>query len=143
MYNPCGNITISNVTVYAYSAMTMASSPGIGSYAACGTIAIDNATVYARGTGADNMSCTAIGSNQTLQTITISDSDIYAYRGTSPLGTSYADWIGKGGESDGYSGGDIQSTIMNTTVHKGMWNGISETSEDTVWYGADSAGTEQ
>ena len=127
-YNPCGNITISNVTVYAYGSSNTAMSPGIGSRATCGTITIDNATVYARGRGTNMSSCPAIGSFSSLPNIAISGSDIYAYRGAYINGISYADWIGQGGDAFNQRGA-IQGTITNTTVYKGKWDGRTETSE--------------
>ena len=142
-YNPCGNITINHVTVYAYSAKSSTSSPGIGSHESCGTITIDNATVYARGTGSPMDGCPAIGSYASVPTIVISGSDIYAYRGAYTNGTSYADWIGRGGGVLDYQGGAIQGDIRSTTVYKGKWTDSSEVSEGTVVYGADGVGTEQ
>lgn len=138
----CGDITIKNVTIYAYSASTMSSSPGIGSRESCGTITMDNTTVYARGIGTTTVSNPAIGSYSSVPDIIISGSDIHAFRG-SYSNISYADWIGRGGAAWGYQGGAIQGTITNTTVYKGKWDGRTETSEGTVEYGADGVGTEQ
>lgn len=135
---PCGDITIRNVTVYAYASKNMSRSPSIGSTSTCGTIKIENATVYARGTGTITGSCPAIGSYSSLPNIIISGSDIYAYRGAYNNGTTYTDWIGLGGASGGYTGGDIQATITSTTVNKGKWTGSSEVAEGTAVYGADS-----
>ena len=143
-HSSCGNITINNVTVYAYSATFTKISPGIGSNKSCGTITIDNATVYAWGTGAAMESNPAIGSYYSVPAITINGSDIYAYRGASFDGTSYADWIGRGGGENVYYGGAIQGDITSTTVHKGKWDSIgSETSEGTVVYDASGNATEQ
>ena len=111
----CGNIVIKNVTVYAYSDKNITSSPGIGSRESCGTITIDNATVYAQGTAQSSSCCPAIGSFSSVPPITINGSDIYAYR-EAPNGTSYADWIGRGGNRYGYQGGQIQGDIKST-----MW----------------------
>ena len=119
---PCGNIVIKNVTVYAYSDASVISSPGIGSRESCGTITIDNATVYARGRAQASSGCPAIGSYSSVPTITINGSDIYAYRGAFN-GTSYADWIGRGGRSSN-QGGQIQGDIKSTTVYKGKWDGL-------------------
>lgn len=142
-YNPCGNITINNVTVYAYSAELLTSSPGIGSRESCGTITIDNATIYARGTASAMNGCPAIGSYASVPTITINGSDIYAYRGAYANGTSYADWIGRGGVALDYQGGAIQGDIRSTTVYKGKWTGSSEVSEGTVMYDASGVASEQ
>ena len=138
---PCGNIVIKNVTVYAYSDASVISSPGIGSRESCGTITIDNATVYARGTAQASSGCPAIGSYSSVPTITINGSDIYAYRGAFN-GTSYADWIGRGGRSSN-PGGQIQGDIKSTTVYKGKWTGSEEVSEGVVVYGADGISKEQ
>ena len=119
-YNPCGDITINNVTVHAYSAANMTSSPGIGSRESCGTITIDNATVYARGIAQGTTGCPAIGSYSSVPTIVISDSEIHAYRG-SFKGTSFADYIGRGGSMGVYQGGQIQcgsGSITGSTVYK-------------------------
>ena len=138
---PCGNIVIKNVTVYAYSDASVISSPGIGSRESCGTITIDNATVYARGTAQASSGCPAIGSYSSVPTITINGSDIYAYRGAFN-GTSYADWIGRGGRSS-YQGGQIQGDIKSTTVYKGKCDWSVEVSEGVVVYGADGISKEQ
>ena len=136
----CGNITIRNVTVDAYGAENSVSYPGIGGHESCGTITIDNATVYARGTGGLYSSYPAIGAESPVPVITISASEIHAFRGS-----SYADWIGLYGDMTGYTGGAIQGTITNTTVYKGLWdmNSGQTTDEGTVEYGADGVGTEQ
>ncbi|HIT46467.1 MAG TPA: hypothetical protein IAC35_01260 [Candidatus Cryptobacteroides merdipullorum] len=139
-HTSCGDITISNVTVHAYSAGRSFDYPGIGSRVACGTIAIDNATVYARGTGTSDGGYPAIGANSTVPVITISGSEIHAFRGS-----SHADWIGQYGNVYGYQGGAIQGTITGTTVYKGLWdkNSGQATDEGIVEYGVDDVGTEQ
>lgn len=139
-HTSCGDITISNVTVHAYSAGRSFDYPGIGSRGACGTIAIDNATVYARGTGTSDGGYPAIGANSTVPVITISGSEIHAFRGS-----SHADWIGQYGNVYGYQGGAIQGTITGTTVYKGLWdkNSGQATDEGIVEYGADDVETEQ
>ena len=139
-YNPCGNITISHVTVYAYGNSYMTSSPGIGSRKSCGAIRISDATVHATGL----TDCPAIGSYTSVPTIVISGSDIYAHRGTFYDGISYADWIGRGGVPyEEYQGGAIQGTITSTTVYKGRWDGGGEVPEGTVVYDAGGNATEQ
>lgn len=139
-HTSCGDITISNVTVHAYSAGRSFDYPGIGSRGACGTIAIDNATVYTRGTGTSDGGYPAIGANSTVPVITISGSEIHAFRGS-----SHADWIGQYGNVYGYQGGAIQGTITGTTVYKGLWdkNSGQATDEGIVEYGVDDVGTEQ
>ena len=69
--------------------------------------------------------------------IVITGSEIYAYCGS--YGTSYADYIGQGGNLYGYHGGDIQcgtGSITNTTVYKGAYNWLYGTSsnEGSVYY---------
>ena len=136
----CGDITISNVTVYAetYSNYYNSYAPGIGSTGnACGTITITNAIVHARSFGDSDYSAPAIGAYESVPEIVITGSEIYAYRGS--YGTSYADYIGQGGNSYGYHGGDIQcgtGSITNTTVYKGAYNCLYDTSsnEGSVYY---------
>ena len=136
----CGDITISNVTVYAETCGNYMSSfaPGIGSTGnACGTITITNAIVHARSSGDTDYSAPAIGAYESVPEIVITGSEIYAYRGS--YGTSYADYIGQGGKSSGYHGGDIQwstGSITNTTVYKGAYNWLYGTSsnEGSVYY---------
>lgn len=107
-----------------------------GSYA-CGTITITNAIVHARSFGDDTKSAPAIGAYETVPEIVITGSEIHAYRGS--YGTSYADYIGQGGNSFGYHGGDIQcgtGSITNTTVYKWGYNHSNYTSsnEGSVYY---------
>ena len=136
----CGDITISNVTVYAetYSNYYNSYAPGIGSTGnACGTITITNAIVHARSFGDSDYSAPAIGAYESVPVIVITGSEIHAYRGS--YGTSYADYIGQGGNSHGYHGGDIQcgtGSITNTTVYKGAYNCRYDTSsnEGSVYY---------
>ena len=140
----CGDITISNVTVYAetYSNYYNSYAPGIGSTGnACGTITITNAIVHARSFGDSDYSAPAIGAYESVPEIVITGSEIYAYRGS--YGTSYADYIGQGGNSYGYHGGDIQcgtGSITNTTVYKGAYNCLYDTSsnEGSVYYDGES-----
>ena len=138
----CGNIVIKNVTVYAYSDMSMECTPGIGSQENCGSITIDNSTVYAYGTALYFYYAPAIGSCQSLPSITISNSEIFAYRGSYNY-ISTADWIGRGGPS--YQGNSIQGNISNAVIHKYMWNPANNSTieEGTVVYGADGISKEQ
>lgn len=87
----------------------------------------------------------SIGAGSSVPAITISGSDIHAYRGAYTDGTSYADWIGRGGDVYGYQGGAIQGTITSTTVYKGKWDmDIGRaTYEGTVMYDAGGNATEQ
>ena len=136
----CGDITVSNVTVYAETCGNYANSyaPGIGSTGnTCGTITITNAIVHARSFGDTDSSAPAIGAYESVPEIVITGSEIHAYRGS--YGTSYADYIGQGGNSYGYHGGDIQcgtGSITNTTVYKGAYNCRYDTSsnEGSVYY---------
>ena len=143
----CGNITINNVTVYAYvsSAPVASYPPAIGSTGdACGKITITDAIVHARSYGISTYSAPAIGAISYVPDITISDSEIYAYRGTSS-NVSYADYIGRGGNSYEYQGGQIQGTINNTTVHKYLYqvrDNIS-TPEGVVVFDENGEGKEQ
>lgn len=144
----CGNITISNVTVYAETrgSYLNAYAPGIGSTGStCGTITITNAIVHARSFGDTDNSAPAIGAYESVPEIVITGSEIYAYRGSH--GTSYADYIGQGGNSYGYHGGDIQcgsGSITNTTVYKWGYDYSSGTSsnEGSVYYDESGNATE-
>ena len=119
----CGDITVSNVTVYAEvtNNYQRAYAPGIGSTGStCGTITITNAIVHARGFGDMYGSAPAIGAYESVPEIVITDSEIHAYR-TSYNGTSYADYIGRGGSRIDYQGGQIQyssGSITGSTVYK-------------------------
>lgn len=104
----CGNIEISNVTVYAYGSTRSGSvyAAGIGGSGeyACGSIAIDNATVYAYGQSegiTGNYSTPGIGGGLypmmgtigSYGTITIrNNSSVYVQRGS-----SRSDYIGSAG----------------------------------------------
>ena len=136
----CGDITISNVTVYAETCGNYANSyaPGIGSTGnTCGTITITNAIVHARSFGDTDSSAPAIGAYESVPEIVITGSEIHAYRGS--YGTSYADYIGRGGGLRGYQGGAIQcgsGSITNATIYKGAYNWLYGTSsnEGSVYY---------
>ena len=103
-----GNISVSNVTVYAYGSDYNVSvyAPGIGGAgsASCGTITIDNATVYAYGTGESyyNITGAAIGggidgnTKGSYSTITIrNNSEVYVQRGN-----HLSDYIGHSGSTN-------------------------------------------
>ena len=144
----CGDIAISNVTVYAYVVNSCVNKypPAIGSTgdATCGSITITDAIVHAHSHGINDYSAPAIGAYSYVPEITISGSEIYAYRGTTG-NASYADYIGQGGKSYGYQGGQIQGTIKNTTVHKYLYHMIdySSTPEGVVEFDENGIGTEQ
>lgn len=144
----CGDIAISNVTVYAYVVYSCVNKypPAIGSTgdATCGSITITDAIVHAHSQGIDNYSAPAIGAFSYVPEITISGSEIYAYRGTTG-NASYADYIGQGGKSSGYQGGQIQGTIKNTTVHKYLYQmrDYISTPEGVVEFDENGIGTGQ
>ena len=141
----CGEITISNVTVYAYIIASCVSKfpPAIGSTGeVCGKITITDAIVHARSHGMNAYSAPAIGAFSYVPEITISGSEIYAYRGTTS-NVSYADYIGQGGNSFGYQGGQIQGDITNSIVHKYLYNGETSIPEGVVEFDENSIGTEQ
>lgn len=144
----CGDIAISNVTVYAYAVHACVNKypPAIGSTgdATCGSITITDAIVHAHSQGIDNYSAPAIGAFSYVPEITISGSEIYAYRGTTG-NASYADYIGQGGNFSGYQGGQIQGTIKNTTVHKYLYQmrDYISTPEGVVEFDENGIGTGQ
>ena len=116
----CGDITIRDVTIHARSASSFDVAPGIGAYQTSGAITIRNATVYAYGTASGGFFAPAIGSaSGSLPAITISGSDIHAYRGA--YNTSTADWIGQG-HSSHETGGNILGTITTTTVYMNTYD---------------------
>ncbi len=133
----CGDITITNVTVYAYAASSMWCHPGIGAAETSGIITIDNATVYAYGTGQMGAYSPAIGSFSTSVPIIniCHGSTVYAYRGIYS-GTSTADYIGRGSYNDSYTGGQIQTgtggSITNSIIY--MYTGSSTTPDGTKEY---------
>ena len=123
----CGDIVIKNVTLHAYASDTYftAYAPGIGATGGtCGRIEISSAIVYARSFGDSYYSAPAIGAYESVPEIVITDSEIHAYRG-SDNGTSYADYIGRGGNMTDYQGGQIQcgsGSITGSTVYKYTYN---------------------
>ena len=124
---PCGNIVIKNVTLHAYAVESYMSAiaPGIGATGGtCGRIEISSAIVHARSNGDADYSAPAIGAYGSVPEIVITDSEIHAYRG-SDFGTSYADYIGRGGSMRDYQGGQIQcgsGSITGSTVYKYTYN---------------------
>lgn len=150
-HNPCGDITINNVTLYAYaSSSCMFNLPiGIGNNgtAAGGKIEITDAIVHAWGHGSPVESTPAIGAYSGVPQIVISGSTIHAYRGSFD-NFCFADYIGQGGHRYGYQGGQIQcgsGSITGSTVYKYSYDGITGPSpcEGTVVYDASGNRTDQ
>ena len=151
----CGNITIDNVTVYAYGkeSDTGDLAPGIGSAgtATCGTVTINNAVVYAYGAdyNYDYIGAAAIGSGfpyvgapTSIPTIIVYNSSVHTYRSN-----PNSDYIGWAGHADGLTdatnsincgeGGSVKSsTIYCYTVY-------GATTDKVVEYDADGNPTEQ
>lgn len=100
-----GNITVRNVTIYAYGSDYNGAiyAPGIGGAgsADCSTITIDNAVVHAFGTGKDIIGAAAIGggingnTKGSYSTITINNSTVNVRRGNKS-----SDYIGHSGSRD-------------------------------------------
>ena len=141
-HNPCGDITIHNVTLYAYASNAYLNNLpiGIGSTGttACGKIEITDAIVHARGYSSLNESTPAIGAYSGVPQIVISGSTIHAHRGSYGT-TSFADYIGRGGNTIEYQGGQIQcgsGSITGSTVYKYSYNVLtgSSSSDGSVTY---------
>ena len=148
----CGNIRISNVTVYAYGSInnnTGVASAGIGSVgnASCGDITIEDATVHTYGVATSDGRCTsgmgrgfpASGVPTAVPNITISGSEIHAHRGGSTV-----DYIGWGNNKAGDTAGNGAITLgggicKSSTVY--CYTG--DTLDKTVTYDASGNGTEQ
>ena len=150
-HNPCGDITINNVTLYAYASSSYMFNPpiGIGSTgtAACGKIEITDAIVHAWGHGSPGESTPAIGAYSGVPQIVISGSTIHAHRGSFD-NFCFADYIGQGGHRYGYQGGQIQcgsGSITGSTVYKYSYDGPtgSSSGEGTVVYDANGNRTDQ
>lgn len=128
----CGDIEIGNVTVYASAASYNTSTTGIGSRQYCGTIEIENA-VYTYGTEQMSFYAPDIGSKIFLPDITITGSDIHAFRSAYNTSSSTADWIGQGCDpSSSYQGNSIQGTITNTTVYKNTYNNLGASYQEII-----------
>ena len=115
-HNPCGDITIHNVTLYAYASNAYLNN----GTASCGKIEITDAIVHARGYSSLNESNPAIGAYSGVPQIVISGSTIHAHRG-SYNNSCFADYIGRGGNTIEYQGGQIQcgsGSITGSTVYK-------------------------
>lgn len=148
----CGNIRISNVTVYTYGSInnsTGVASAGIGSVgnASCGDITIEDATVHTYGVATSDGRYTsgmgrgfpASGVPTAVPNITISGSEIHAHRGGST-----ADYIGWGNNEAGDTAGNGAITFgggscYSSTIH--CYTG--DTLDKTVTYDASGNGTEQ
>lgn len=150
-HNPCGDITIHNVTLYAYASNAYLNNLpiGIGSTGttACGKIEITDAIVHAQGYSSLNESTPAIGAYSGVPQIVISGSTIHAHRGSYGT-TSFADYIGRGGNTIEYQGGQIQcgsGSITGSTVYKYSYDVLtgSSSSEGTVVYDASGNATKQ
>lgn len=150
-HNPCGDITIHNVTLYAYASNAYLNNHpiGIGSTGttACGKIEITDAIVHAQGYSSLNESTPAIGAYSGVPQIVISGSTIHAHRGSYGT-TSFADYIGRGGNTIEYQGGQIQcgsGSITGSTVYKYSYDVLTGSSSDegTVVYDASGNATEQ
>lgn len=135
-HNPCGDITIHNVTLYAYASNAYLNNLpiGIGSTgtASCGKIEITDAIVHARGYSSLNESTPAIGAYSGVPQIVISGSTIHAHRG-SYNNSCFADYIGQGGHRYGYQGGQIQcgsGSITGSTVYKYSYDVLTGSSSD-------------
>ena len=150
-HNPCGDITIHNVTLYAYASNAYLNNLpiGIGSTGttACGKIEITDAIVHAQGYSSLNESTPAIGAYSGVPQIVISGSTIHAHRGSYGT-TSFADYIGRGGNTIEYQGGQIQcgsGSITGSTVYKYSYDVLtgSSSGEGTVVYDASGNATGQ
>lgn len=150
-HNPCGDITIHNVTLYAYASNAYLNNLpiGIGSTGttACGKIEITDAIVHAQEYSSLNESTPAIGAYSGVPQIVISGSTIHAHRGSYGT-TSFADYIGRGGNTIEYQGGQIQcgsGSITGSTVYKYSYDVLTGSSSDegTVVYDASGNATEQ
>lgn len=148
-HNPCGDITINNVTLYAYASYDyMFNLPiGIGNNgtAACGKIEITDAIVHAWGLGSPGDSTPAIGAYSGVPQIVISGSTIHAHRGSFD-NFCFADYIGQGGDRYGYQGGQIQcgsGSITGSTVYKYSYDLLtgSSSSDGSVYYDANGNAT--
>ena len=141
-YN-AGSISISNVTVYAYTNNFYASAIGAAGVGTCGTINITNAVVYAYGAGDEYSSAPGIGSAwslvgwpETIPVVIISESEIHTFRYN-----SYSDYIGYLGDKSGdtYATDEINcgegGSVKSSTIY--CYTGLDATTTDkVVKYGA-------
>lgn len=148
----CGNIRISNVTVYTYGSInnsTSVASAGIGSVgdASCGDITIEDATVHTYGVATSDGRYTsgmgrgfpASGVPTAVPNITISGSEIHAHRGGST-----ADYIGWGNNEAGDTAGNGAITLGNGSCKSStVYCYTGDALDKTVEYDASGNGTEQ
>ena len=141
-YN-AGNISISNVAVYAYANNYYAAAIGAAGEGTCGTINITNAVVYAYGAGGRWTSAPGIGSAwsltgwpETIPVVIISDSEVHTFRYN-----PYSDYIGYLGDESGdtYATGSINcgdgGSVKNSTIY--CYTGLDAiTTDKVVKYGA-------
>lgn len=129
----CGNISITNVTVYAQGSKESMGSyaPGMGSVgnATCGTITIDNATVHAYGYPSNDSSTPGIGcgtyfvsdcSPSSIPVVIIrNQSDVHVHRGENDNGwpTDYIGW-------PVYIAGGSNTTAANSAINCGTDGGV-------------------
>lgn len=156
----CGNINISNITLYATSLDDSENgvvSPGIGGTgtASCQSITIDNATIYAyASSGAYFYAAPAIGNGEyyeTLPTIKISNSTVYAYRGEenedgsgNPNDADYIGWPDETDTDNSPANSSISvgtgGSVTSSTIY--CYTGADATSVDkTVTYDASGNAT--
>ena len=140
-YN-AGSISISNVTVYAYTNNFHAAAIGAAGEGTCGTINITNAVVYAYGAGDRWTSAPGIGSawslvswSETIPVVIISDSEVHTFRHNS--GSDYIGYLGDV-EIPMNATGSINcgegGSITNSTIY--CYTGLDSTTTDkTVKYG--------
>lgn len=147
----CGNITISNIVLYAKAEGRSglgSVAPGIGSAGkgTCGTIRIENATVYAYGSGDDFKEECLFGAggigcgmhfaeySETIPTIHIKDSDIHTYREC-----EYSDYIGWYWDMNEYKYGESKA---NDAINCGT-DGSVKNSTIYCYTGADAIETDK
>ena len=147
-YN-AGSISISNVTVYAYTNNFYAAAIGAAGRGSCGTINITNAVVYAYGAGDRWTSAPGIGSAwdhvgwaETIPVVIISGSEVYTFRYN--YGSDYIGYLGDieipmnaTGSINCGEGGSVKSS----TIY--CYTGLDATTTDkVVTYDADGNPTE-
>ena len=151
-YN-AGSISISNVTVYAYTNNFYAAAIGAAGVGTCGTINITNAVVYAYGAGdrwtsvpGIGSACSLVGWPETIPVVIISDSELHTFRYHSA-----SDYIGYLGDVDGNVDGSTFATgsincgeggsVKSSTIY--CYTGLDATTTDkVVTYDADGNQTE-
>lgn len=151
-YN-AGSISISNVTVYAYTNNYYAAAIGAAGRGSCGTINITNAVVYAYGAGdrwtsapGIGSACDHVGWAETIPVVIISGSEIHTFRYN-----PYSDYIGYLGDEMGEEGGYHATgsincgeggSVKSSTIY--CYTGLDATTTDKVLtYDADGNPTEQ